>query len=79
MMVTERARRDRVLKTGSITFGGAAIDCVVRNMSSTGAALEVASPVGVPDEFVLVIAADDVRRQCIVVWRKGKRTGVAFY
>jgi hypothetical protein len=38
--------RYRMLKAGSITFGGSAIDCVVRNLSETGAALEVASPIG---------------------------------
>jgi hypothetical protein len=43
-MVVDRAQRHRVLKAGSITFGGAAIDCVVRNQSATGAALEIASP-----------------------------------
>jgi hypothetical protein len=40
--------------------------------SATGAALEIASPIGIPDEFTLVIAADDVRRRYIVVWRKTK-------
>jgi hypothetical protein len=44
-----------------------------------GAALEIASPIGIPDEFTLVIAADKVRRRCVVVWRKQKRIGVAFY
>jgi hypothetical protein len=78
-MVADRAQRLRVLKAGSISFGGAAIDCVVRNVSATGAALEVASPVGIPDEFTLVIEADNVRRRCAVVWRKEKRIGVAFY
>ena len=34
----------RVLKAGHISCGGAAIDCTVRNLSRTGAALEVASP-----------------------------------
>jgi hypothetical protein len=60
-------------------FGGATIDCVVRNQSATGAALEIASPIGIPDEITLVIAADKVRRRCVVVWRKQKRIGVAFY
>jgi len=38
---TRRAPRRRVLKAGSITVGGGAIDCVVRNLSATGAALQV--------------------------------------
>jgi len=31
------APRRRVLKTGSIEFGGTVIDCTVRNISETGA------------------------------------------
>ena len=38
------APRHRVLKAGSIIFGGGAIDCTVRNLSETGAALEVVTP-----------------------------------
>jgi hypothetical protein len=75
---TRRAPRHRVLKTGSITFGGSAIDCVLRNVSKTGAALEVTSPIGIPDQFVLVVPADDSRHRCSVVWRKERRIGVAF-
>ena len=41
--------RHRVLKAGTIEFGGSAIDCTLRNLSATGAALDVPSPVGIPD------------------------------
>ena len=70
--------RQRVLKAGEIEFGGGAIDCTVRNLSETGAALSVESPVGIPAEFNLVILSDDVNRRCRVVWRKEKRIGVTF-
>lgn len=72
------ATRRRVLKGGSITFGGGAIDCSVRNLSETGAALEVASPVGLPETFVLVVEMEQTRRPCRVVWRKATRVGVHF-
>ena len=70
--------RNRVLKAGTIEFSGGAIDCTVRNVSTSGAALSVASPVGIPQEFTLVIPVDDTRRPCRVVWRKENRIGVAF-
>ena len=71
--------RVRTFKGGSIIFGAAAaIDCVVRNMSETGAALEVESPVGIPDEFMLFIKPERVKRQCRVAWRSAKRIGVKF-
>jgi hypothetical protein len=42
------ANRQRVLKAGKIEFGGGAIDCTVRNISATGAALDVTSPLASP-------------------------------
>jgi len=72
------APRHRVLKAGSIEFNGGVIDCTVRNISDTGAALEVATPLGVPDAFWLLISGDHTRRHCRVAWRRDKRIGVAF-
>ena len=72
------APRHRILKAGTIAFSGAGIDCTVRNLSETGAALEVVSVVGIPTEFSLVIQSDNINRKCHVVWRKMNRIGVAF-
>jgi PilZ domain len=77
-MEKRSADRHRVLKAGTIEFGGAAINCMVRNMSNTGAALDVASPVGIPDQFVLVLLVDGHHMPCRVIWRKEKRIGVTF-
>ena len=73
-----KAPRHRVLKAGTISFGGAGISCTIRNLSETGAALDVTSPVGIPNEFVLIVEADSSARQCRIVWRKERRIGVAF-
>jgi hypothetical protein len=70
--------RHRVLKAGTIEFGGGAIDCTVRNFSNTGAALDVTSPVGIPEHFTLSIKADGAHLACTVVWCKEKRIGVRF-
>lgn len=72
------APRQRVLKAGTIEFGGGTIDCTVRNVSETGAALEVFSPLGIPSEFTLLISGDHTYHQCQVMWRKENRMGVAF-
>ena len=78
-MDKRRSPRLRTLKGGSIMFGvAAAVDCVIRNMSETGAALEVESPVGIPDEFRLLIKPEFLKRNCRVVWRSAKRIGVEF-
>jgi hypothetical protein len=70
--------RRRVLKTGTIEFGGGAIDCMVRNLSTVGAALEVTSPVGIPENFTLIFRTEGLQMPCRVVWRREKRVGVAF-
>jgi hypothetical protein len=72
------ASRKRVLKAGTIEIGGGAIDCTVKNLSETGAALEVVTPLFIPDRFTLFVPSAQFKRPCHVVWRKEKRIGVAF-
>jgi hypothetical protein len=45
------APRRRMLKAGTIEFGGGGIDCTVQNISETGAGLEVATPLFIPDRL----------------------------
>jgi len=59
-------------------FGVATVDCIVRNLSETGASLEIANPVGVPDEFILLIKPESLKRKCRVAWRSANRIGVQF-
>jgi hypothetical protein len=71
--------RRRVLKGGSIAFQyGSTIDCTIRNLSSTGACIEVETPVGVPDSFTLIVRQHGHSRSARVKWRKGRRIGVEF-
>jgi len=79
-MIEKRANsRVRTLRSASIIFGGAStVDCVVRNLSETGACLEVASPVGIPDDFALQIKPEERKRDCHVAWRPANRIGVSF-
>ncbi len=51
--------------------------CIIRNLSETGAKLEVASVTRIPRTFDLIV--DKVRPQgCVVVWRAVKELGVQF-
>jgi hypothetical protein len=70
--------RKRVLKAGTIEFGGAAINCTIRNLAASGGLLEVEGSLGISRQFVLEIAVDHFRRKCQVVWIKEKRLGVIF-
>ena len=70
--------RNRVLKAGTIEFDGTTINCIVRNVSVSGAALDVRSPLGVPEYFTLAFRGEGVHIQCRVVWRNERRIGVKF-
>ncbi len=56
----------------------AGIDCLVRSVSGTGAALEFASALDMPNDFTLLIKTDNVKRSCHVAWRRDRRIGVRF-
>jgi len=63
-----------------------AVPCVVRDLSSTGAKLEIvlgrdtpiSSAEGLPDRFVLYIMVDEVEMDCTIAWRRHRLAGVRF-
>ena len=56
MTSDQRSPRKRQLKAGTIGFnGGGGIDSIVKNLSGTGALLQVESVIGIPDQFTLFI------------------------
>ena len=70
--------RHRVLFPGKIILDtGGLIDCTIRNRSASGALIKVASVVGIPDAFALVIGSDGPHA-VDVVWRKQGELGVHF-
>jgi PilZ domain len=73
------ARRNRTLKRATIIFNGgySAFDCTVRNLSDTGAMLQVAS-LGIPTHFELRMDAATPHRPCTVRWRTESAIGVSF-
>ena len=73
-----KTKRRRVLDTGLIRFGDMSICCVVRNLSEAGAALDIGSQVGIPDQFTLIVVPQKKIYSCGVVWRKDRRIGVRF-
>jgi hypothetical protein len=73
-----KAARRKVTKAGKIAFGRANLTCVVRDLSRTGAAIEVPNPASLPDKFKLILEMESASRPCVVVWRKARRVGVRF-
>jgi hypothetical protein len=72
--------RSRVVKAGKIVWnkGSSVLDCTLRNVSKTGAMLEVLSALTVPEEFELRWDNNAQRQRCMVVWRKLNRVSVKF-
>lgn len=78
MVETRVAPRFRVTKPAKIDHGGDKINCVVRDISATGAAIEISDVVRIPDHFLLSIPEDRLKLPCRVVWRTRYRIGVTF-
>ena len=74
-----RAKRRQVLDMGLIRFGEMSVSCVLRDLSDAGAALDVGPQSGIPNHFALIALSSKKIYSCKVVWRNGRRIGVAFY
>lgn len=71
--------RSKSFLTGKIVYnhGACTLECVIRNVSETGAKLQVSDTVTVPAEFDLVLSSAD-RRRAAIRWRSGEELGVEF-
>lgn len=71
--------RHRTLKPGLIVIndGYSTIECMVRNLSESGAQLMVESLLGIPDEFVLKLK-DGGSAKAKIAWKRGKTIGIHF-
>ena len=72
------APRYRVLGHAQIMFRGATTNCVVRDLSESGAKLGVASNVKLPEEFDLWLVQRKLRLRVRLRWRRGEFAGVSF-
>jgi hypothetical protein len=77
----KREVRKSLGQSGWITLDGgfAARQCVVQDISSTGAKITVDDPNVLPAKLRLAFARDArTGRNCEVVWRRGKSVGIRF-
>jgi hypothetical protein len=82
------AKRKTTSNTGNILFDGITVPyvCTVRDISSTGARLEMsrnkynpdAAAGFIPTSFTLVMPLDRTRVECQSMWRRGSFMGVRF-
>jgi hypothetical protein len=77
----KRDTRKSLSQPGWITLEGgfAARQCVVQDMSTTGAKVTIDDPNTLPAKLRLAFSRDArTGRRCEVVWRRGKSVGIKF-
>ena len=72
--------RKRIARSATISQAGAPapVPCIVLDISSSGARLDVHETAEVPRLFRLMMDLEGVERTCHVVWRTGNSLGVRF-
>ena len=75
-----RAVRLRTLKGAHLVLPNnvSTFVCTVRNMSATGALVELPSTLGVPQRVTLRLDDGSPEKLCDVAWRTEKRLGLHF-
>ena len=73
-----RAGRNRALLAGKLANEDATttLDCVIRNISDTGAMIETTTPHLIPNQLHLVQIKEGVAWDVEVIWRRGNRIGL---
>jgi len=77
-MERRRHPRTELNEPAYVSSGGSVMGCVVCNVSTEGAAIDVDNAAFVPARFRLVMAGDRSVRDCRVVWIQDNRIGVTF-
>ena len=74
-------KRTQMLKHGRIVVAHSAttIDCMIYDLTNSGAGLRVSPGEVVPDRFELIFDSPLFSRKCQVQWRNNERLGVAFF
>jgi len=79
MQERRKSARSRVIKSAKLVVGtSSVVDCVVRNLTNTGARLEVTNTLSLPENLVLTFDGGRSMRSCRLVWRTVNETGVEF-
>lgn len=79
MAERRKSGRSRVLKSAKLVLDRSAIiDCIVRNVTNSGARLQIANTVDLPEEFEMTFDGGHSIRPCRLVWRTITETGVEF-
>src|SRR5262249_31681153 len=80
MSERRRVSRQKSFLSGCVYFSSrrTPIDCLVRDVSATGARLIFPGPVNLPDQIYLYIPKKDETFSALVHWHRGDEVGIAF-
>jgi PilZ domain len=81
MVETRIAPRHRIDKPAIAEYGGDRYSCTVRDLSTTGAAIEFPDRVNlipIAKAFTLIVPDVGLRLACRIVWKRDYRMGVTF-
>jgi hypothetical protein len=80
MQDRRQGARDKVLYGGvaAVNERGSTMDCVVRNISDTGACVEFDTAAKLPAEMNLTIARKGRSYLTRMIWRQANKVGLAF-
>jgi PilZ domain len=73
-------QRHRVLKGGTLYFnkGYSSLECVIRDLSATGARIQMGETFGVPTRFTMSISGETTRIEASLRWRTSRNIGLSF-
>ena len=75
------APRFKCDKRAIAEYGGDKYPCIIRDLSSTGAAIEFPDPIKfipIARGFNLIMPEDGLKLPCRIVWKRDYRMGVTF-
>ena len=75
-----KSRRKRVFLAGAITDATGALvrDCIIRQISASGAQVQLNSEPSVPDEILLIDVRNHIGYRAKVAWRRSNLVGLEF-
>jgi hypothetical protein len=73
-------QRHRALKGGTLYFnkGYSSLECVIRDISESGARIQMGETFGVPSRFTMSISGEDMRVEASLRWRTSRNIGLSF-
>ena len=77
---TERPQRHRVLNGGKLILhdGQSLIDCVIRDMSDSGAKVRITIPTLLPKQIELLVVKNNMIYPAEVRWNRNSEAGLHF-